>query len=61
MKKIYEKPIVECIGAGIYHLLVSVSGTSGSLSDGTEIGGGGDDDGEVISAAKRGLWDDFDE
>ena len=52
MKKIYEKPIVEIIGVNFSHLLVTVSGKDSSTSDGTVIGDGGDDDGDVIPAAK---------
>ena len=61
MKKIYEKPIVEIIGVNFSHLLVTVSGKDSSTSDGTVIGDGGDDDGDVIPAAKGMFWDELDE
>ncbi len=62
MKKAnYQRPLLEkVVVVQVEDLLVTVSGKSGSLSDGTEIGDGGSDDGEVIPYAKRsgGFWDD---
>ena len=60
MKKIYLSPRTRWVDMGADEpMLVVVSGTSGNLSDGTEIGDGGEDDGEVISAVKgnTNIWD----
>ena len=59
MKALYSKPLIRWVDMEADEpMLVVVSRTTGSLSDGTEIGDGGEDDGWVMPSVKKDLWDD---
>lgn len=53
MKKNYSAPSIEIVLSINDEVLVTVSGVTGKLSDGTQIGDGGDDDGSASPSAKE--------
>ena len=62
MKTEYQKPLTRWVDMEAGEpVLVVVSRVTGTLSDGTNISDGGEDDGSATAAVKseKNLWDDL--